>query len=131
VFHVCIVNLVIGTLYCSKGNFEFGISLILKSLDPVKEKLGTDTWYYTKRCLLALVERIIKKQFVLEDAIYTQIVGFLDEAYQAGKNITAVISLPLIVFQLIFADKEADKQKSTVSYEAKFFKKILAKLKTQ
>ena len=24
-FHSCIVNLVIGTLYCSKGNFEFGI----------------------------------------------------------------------------------------------------------
>ena len=23
-FHLCIVNLVIGTLYCAKGNFEFG-----------------------------------------------------------------------------------------------------------
>lgn len=29
-FHLCIVNLVIGTLYCSKGNYEFGISRIIK-----------------------------------------------------------------------------------------------------
>ena len=31
-FHLCIINLVIGTLYCAKGNFEFGISRIIKSL---------------------------------------------------------------------------------------------------
>lgn len=34
VFHLCIVNLVIGTLYCAKGNFVFGISRIVKSLEP-------------------------------------------------------------------------------------------------
>ena len=34
VFHLCIVNLVIGTLYCSKGNFNFGIARIVKSLEP-------------------------------------------------------------------------------------------------
>jgi tetratricopeptide repeat protein 30 len=39
------VNLVIGTLYCAKGNFEFGISRIIKSLEPYEKKLGTDTWY--------------------------------------------------------------------------------------
>lgn len=43
-FHLCIVNLVIGTLYCAKGNFEFGISRIIKSLEPYDKKLGTDTW---------------------------------------------------------------------------------------
>lgn len=48
-FHLCIVNLVIGTLYCAKGNFEFGISRIMKSLEPYERKLGTDTWYYAKR----------------------------------------------------------------------------------
>ena len=63
--HLCIVNLVIGTLYCSKGNFDFGIRLIVKSLNPASEKLGTDTWYYTKRCLLALIENIVKQQYVL------------------------------------------------------------------
>eukprot|EP00913_Durusdinium_trenchii_P024818 g23294.t1 len=34
VYHLCIINLVIGTLYCTKGNFEFGISRIIKSLEP-------------------------------------------------------------------------------------------------
>jgi tetratricopeptide repeat protein 30 len=29
-YHLCIVNLVIGTLYCAKGNFEFGISRVMK-----------------------------------------------------------------------------------------------------
>lgn len=41
--HLCIVNLVIGTLYCSKGNFEFGISRIVKSLEPYHRKIMTDT----------------------------------------------------------------------------------------
>ena len=33
VFHLCIVNLVIGILYCSKGNYEFGISRVIKSFN--------------------------------------------------------------------------------------------------
>jgi tetratricopeptide repeat protein 30 len=115
---MCIVNLVIGTLYCSKGSLDFGISLIIKSIDPVKTKLGTDTWYYTKRCLLALVEKVIKGQFTFEEQFYLLVINFLDEAYKHGKNITT----------LIFAEKN-EKQKSTVSYEAKFFKKIFLKLK--
>ena len=48
VYHLCIVNLVIGTLYCSKGNFEFGITRVIKSLEPFQKKLGTDTWFYVK-----------------------------------------------------------------------------------
>ena len=89
--HLCIVNLVIGTLYCSKGNFDFGIRLIVKSLNPASEKLGTDTWYYTKRCLLALIENIVKQQYVLQESLYAHIIIFLDEAYQVGKNITTVL----------------------------------------
>ncbi|PIO70894.1 tetratricopeptide repeat protein [Teladorsagia circumcincta] len=42
-FHVCIINLVIGTLYCSKGNFEFGISRVIKAMEPQERRLGTDT----------------------------------------------------------------------------------------
>lgn len=89
--HLCIVNLVIGTLYCSKGNFDFGIRLIVKSLNPASEKLGTDTWYYTKRCLLALIENIVKRQYTLEESLYAHIIIFLDEAYQVGKGITTVL----------------------------------------
>ncbi len=44
VYHLCIINLVIGTLYCAKGNYEFGISRIIKSLEPYERKIGVDTW---------------------------------------------------------------------------------------
>lgn len=38
-YHLCIVNLVIGTLYCSKSNYEFGIGRIIKSLEPLQKKV--------------------------------------------------------------------------------------------
>jgi len=44
VFHSCIMNMVIGTLYCVKKNYDFGISRIVKSLEECKTKLGPDTW---------------------------------------------------------------------------------------
>lgn len=28
----------------SQGNYEFGISRVIKSLEPYDKKLGTDTW---------------------------------------------------------------------------------------
>lgn len=57
--HLCIANLVIGTLYCSKGNVDFGIKLIMRAMDPLKETLATDTWLYAKRCFLNLIEKLI------------------------------------------------------------------------
>ena len=39
-----------------QGNYEFGISRIIKSLEPYNKKLETDTWFYCKRCFLALIE---------------------------------------------------------------------------
>lgn len=36
--------------------FEFGITRIIKSLEPYPRKLESDTWFYAKRCLLALAE---------------------------------------------------------------------------
>jgi tetratricopeptide repeat protein 30 len=48
VYHLCIVNLVIGTLYCAKGNFQFGVSRIIKSLEPFQKKLGFQTWFYVR-----------------------------------------------------------------------------------
>jgi len=45
-YHLCIVNLVIGTLYCAKGNYEFGISRIMKSLEPFNKKvILNNIWY--------------------------------------------------------------------------------------
>eukprot|EP00903_Cladosiphon_okamuranus_P016120 g14876.t1 len=90
-FHLCIVNLVIGTLYCAKGNFEFGISRIIKSLEPYEKKLGTDTWFYAKRCFLALAEQMSKHMLMLKDASLYEIIAFLDAADQHGHSIPTQI----------------------------------------
>jgi tetratricopeptide repeat protein 30 len=74
------VNLVIGTLYCSKSNFEFGVSRIIRSLEPYNRKLGTDTWYYAKRCFLSLMEALVKHMIVLSDSSIAKILLFLDAA---------------------------------------------------
>lgn len=87
VYHLCIVNLVIGTLYCSKNNYEFGISRVIKSLEPYNRKvynilnqINTDTWYYAKRCFLALTEVLAKHMIILKDTSYSEILDFLDAA---------------------------------------------------
>ena len=89
-FHSCIVNLVIGTLYCEKGNFDFGISRVCKSLDPMDKKLGVDTWFYAKKCLLSLGEYMSKQMLVttyLRDETMKEILEFLDNAEKHGYNI--------------------------------------------
>lgn len=119
-FHLCIVNLVIGTLYCAKGNFEFGISRIIKSLEPYDKKLGTDTWYYAKRCFLALAETLAKHMIMLKDTTVHEIVAFLEAADQHGQNILTVISS---------GESDADVMKHNVSYEARQLKKIFLVLR--
>ena len=89
--HLCIVNLVIGTLYCSKGNLEFGVRLVLRALDPVNETLGTDTWLYAKRCMLGLVEKVISQPQILpfSPELLQELLAFLETVQQVGKAITA------------------------------------------
>lgn len=118
VFHLCIINLVIGTLYCSKGNFEFGISRVIKSLEPYNKKLSTDTWFYAKRCFLAMLEYLAKHMIVIKDSSYNEILNFLDHAEIHGKDIKTVIN-PL----------EASNDKKTVAYEARVIKRQFLKLK--
>lgn len=91
--HLCIVNLVIGTLYCSKGNLEFGVRLVLRALDPVSDTLGTDTWLYAKRCLLGLVEKVISQPQMLPFSaeLLQELLQFLDTVYQVGKSITSAL----------------------------------------
>lgn len=87
--HHCIVNLVIGTLYCSKGNFEFGISRVIRSLEPYQKKLEADTWFYAKRCLLALGEGLAKHTLSVVDKTHAEVMAFLDEAERHGKKVVA------------------------------------------
>merc|ERR1712054_354802 len=125
-YHLCIVNLVIGTLYCAKGNFEFGISRIIKSLEPYDKKLGTDTWFYAKRCFLALAQNMAKHMLMLKDASMHEILSFLDAADLHGASIVTVIA-PSVTIEGAEQSK-IDQSTSNVSYEARQLKKLYLKL---
>eukprot|EP00746_Dinoflagellata_sp_MGD_P071276 gnl/MRDRNA2_/MRDRNA2_29060_c0_seq1.p1 gnl/MRDRNA2_/MRDRNA2_29060_c0~~gnl/MRDRNA2_/MRDRNA2_29060_c0_seq1.p1 ORF type:complete len:643 (-),score=152.81 gnl/MRDRNA2_/MRDRNA2_29060_c0_seq1:233-2161(-) len=118
VYHLCIINLVIGTLYCTKGNYEFGISRITKSLEPYERKIGVDTWYYAKRCLLALGESLSKNMILLNDEAFEDLIAFFDAAAQVGKSIPTSIS-PL----------ESQEPTLTVAQEARLLKKFFLKMR--
>ena len=105
-------------MYCAKGNYTFGVSRIVKSLEPFNKKLGTDTWFYAKRCFLSLIETLAKHMLVLPDSSFNEILNFLDAVEVHGKNIKTVID-PL---------EEADPKK-TVTYEAKLMKMMFLRLR--
>ncbi|XP_017490363.1 PREDICTED: tetratricopeptide repeat protein 30B-like [Rhagoletis zephyria] len=121
VFHLCIVNLVIGTLYCSKGNYEFGISRVIKSLDPFPKKLGTDTWFYAKRCFLAMLEAMARQVMVVRDGVLEECLAFLTSAEVHGRNVKAVVEAPLELETL-------HPGRNTVTYEARLLKALLLEL---
>eukprot|EP00090_Calanus_glacialis_P007636 TRINITY_DN16078_c0_g1_i1.p1 TRINITY_DN16078_c0_g1~~TRINITY_DN16078_c0_g1_i1.p1 ORF type:complete len:651 (-),score=100.98 TRINITY_DN16078_c0_g1_i1:140-2092(-) len=124
VFHLCIVNLVIGTLYCAKGNYEFGISRVIKSLEPYNKKLGTDTWFYAKRCFLSLVENLAKHMISVRDTVIQECIQFLDHCEIYGRNVKTVIEQPLEA-----APVHAGK--NTVTYEARLIKSLLLQLELE
>lgn len=117
VFHLCIVNLVIGTLYCAKGNYDFGISRVIKSLEPYNKKLGTDTWFYAKRCFLSLLENMSKHMVMLRDAVVQECVQFLQHCEVYGKEVPAIIEAPL-------EESHIHIGKNTVTYEARVLKAL-------
>ncbi|XP_034000141.1 tetratricopeptide repeat protein 30A isoform X1 [Trematomus bernacchii] len=117
VFHLCIVNLVIGTLYCAKGNYDFGISRVIKSLEPYNKKLGTDTWFYAKRCFLSLLENMSKHMVMLRDAVVQECIQFLEHCEVYGKEVTAIIEQPL-------EETLTHIGKNTVTYEARMLKAL-------
>ncbi|XP_022055630.2 tetratricopeptide repeat protein 30A [Acanthochromis polyacanthus] len=117
VFHLCIVNLVIGTLYCAKGNYDFGISRVIKSLEPYNKKLGTDTWFYAKRCFLSLLENMSKHMVMLRDAVVQECIQFLEHCEVYGKEVPAIIEQPLEEIHIHIG-------KNTVTYEARLLKAL-------
>jgi len=121
IFHLCIVNLVIGTLYCAKNNFQFGISRVIKSLEPYDKKLGQQTWFYTKRCLCGLFENMAKHLVTLDDQAVQELLDFFDASEVHGRNVSTLEG-PAV-------DVEAfDVGKATVTYEARYLKNLFLKL---
>jgi tetratricopeptide repeat protein 30 len=119
--HHCIVNLVIGTLYCAKGNFEFGVGLVIKSLVPYHRKLMPDTWFYAKRCFLALAATLSKHMIILQDSTFNDILAFFDAAAHHGDKIPAQISID--------PSKQDNSAKNTVRFEARILKRLYLKLR--
>ncbi|XP_023288134.1 tetratricopeptide repeat protein 30A isoform X2 [Orussus abietinus] len=123
-FHLCIVNLVIGTLYCSKGNYEFGISRVMKSLEPYNKKLGTDTWFYTKRCFLSLLEQLAKQLVVLKDSMMQECVQFLEHCEVYGRDVPTIIEQPFDIQDIPMVPQG----RQTVTYEARYLKALFLKM---
>ncbi|NWR69540.1 TT30B protein, partial [Centropus unirufus] len=121
VYHLCIVNLVIGTLYCVKGNYEFGISRVIKSLEPYNKKLSPDTWYYAKRCFLSLLENMSKHTIMIRDSVIQECFQFLKQCELYGRNIPAVIEQPL-------EEKRMHSGKNTVTYEARLLRALMHRI---
>lgn len=48
-------------------------------------QLNTDTWFYAKRCLLALLEILSKHMIVVKDTTISEVIDFLDLADEHGK----------------------------------------------
>lgn len=119
--HLCIVNLVIGTLYCNKGNFEFGIIRIVKSLQPYHKKILTDTWFYAKRCFLALAMHLAKHMVLLKDTTFDETLTFFDQADSFGENIPAFIHPD--------PSKQDTSARNSVRWEARQLKNLYLKLR--
>lgn len=123
-YHLCIVNLVIGTLYCAKGNYEFGISRVIKSLEPFNKRLGTDTWFYAKRCFLSFLENLAKHLIVVKDNTIKDCLQFLEGCETYGRSVSTVIETP-------FQEEDANnKAKQTVTYEARLLRYMFFKLRS-
>ena len=105
-----------------KGNYDFGISRIIKSLEPYEKKLGTDTWYYAKRCFLALAESLAKHMLTLQDSTFEEIKRFLEAAEQYGSSILTVVVSGR-------EDEKNDPAKTNVSYEARQLRNLFLKLR--
>ena len=122
IFHLCIVNIVIGTLYCAKSNFDFGVSRVIKSLEPYNRKLGVETWFYAKRCILSLLENLSKHMLSLRDAVLQDTVQFLEHCELYGRDIPASNPEPGSRASALPSDG-----KNTVAYESRLLKALFLK----
>lgn len=119
-YHLSIIHLVIGTLYCAHRNFEFGIDYIFKAFTPMHQKLNADTWFYAKKCLFELLRSVGLRQFIIPDAMFDKICQFLDEVDKNGKKIDSIIDLTI-------AAEEA-RENQTISFEARVIKAMLLRM---
>ncbi|XP_052867821.1 tetratricopeptide repeat protein 30 homolog [Anopheles cruzii] len=118
--HLCIVNLVIGTLYCAKNNYEFGLSRIAHALDGGSgARLCADTWIHVKRCVLGLLTGIAKQTIVLPSIALQETLNFLRACEAYGMTIPAVLTGPL---------EDSVDHSPTIGLESRKLRALLLKL---
>ena len=61
--------------------------------DSLDSQLGTDTWFYAKRCFLSLLENMAKHMIMLRDSVIQECVQFLEHC--EGKT-DSVYKQPMI-----------------------------------
>lgn len=119
-YHLSIIHLVIGTLYCANKNFDFGIDYVFKAFNPMHEKLSADTWLYAKKCLFELLRCATLRQCVIDDQMFNKVIDFLDNVDKHGKKIESIIDLTLTA--------EEAHENQTISFEARVIKAMLLRL---
>uniref|UniRef100_A0A8C4Q8B6 Tetratricopeptide repeat protein 30 n=1 Tax=Eptatretus burgeri TaxID=7764 RepID=A0A8C4Q8B6_EPTBU len=123
-YHLCIVNLVIGTLYCAKGNFDFGISRMFKSLEPYPKKLSADTWFYVKRCFLSLLANAARHVIALKDDLVEESLLFLTQCEAHGDTIPAYLEPPVNDSSTLTLHPG----KNSITYEARLLRFLLLEI---
>ncbi|KAG9509857.1 Cleft lip and palate transmembrane protein 1 [Fragariocoptes setiger] len=126
--HFCIINLVIGTLYCVKFNYEFGLNRVMKSLEPLSDKLNADTWFYTKRCILSMCEQMVKQTVVISDSVMRQCIDFLIECEKIGLKLKASLAPQFAAPRSSNGNVDSLQQVKTITFEARHLRWLLIKI---
>lgn len=87
--HLCKINLHIGTLYCVKNNFKFGLMRMFKSLEPLRSNLDCESWFSVKRCILSLLDYHCKQMIWANDDILKLVSSFLAQCEKHGLQVEA------------------------------------------
>lgn len=92
--HLCIVNLVVGTLYCAKSNYEFGLSRIAHALEGGSgARLYADTWLHVKRCVLGLLTGMAKQNIILPYPSLQEVMNFLKSCEGKWRRINNIYQI--------------------------------------
>jgi hypothetical protein len=101
------INLVIGHLYCTRGNHIFGIDRIISAIKD-ESTLNPGTWLFCKQSLMSLLKVSISGIGpILSDDFVERLMDFLLKVEAYGKNISIV------------------ETGHTISHEAEFIRSLL------
>lgn len=138
--HLSIINFNIGTLYCVKYNYEFGLSRIFKTLEPFEMKLNIQSWFVVKRCILSLIDSHCKQLICVKDDLFDQVIEFLIKCEKHG-TLTDTME-PMMLFERVSRERDKIGQQrqqreleqnlsviihgqNSVTYEARYLRSII------